>query len=967
VQPTNRNTIYAFSSAGVHRLDISNGTWRLVTSTVTVDTGNYGAAIAVDPSDVTRIYIGAYGGAGGGANITRGIVSSSGMGAGLTYSMAGTLLGSTVHPDVHRLVLRTDATSEMWVACDGGVFQTATADAAATFQPRNVDLATLTLTYLDQHPTEAAVIFCGAQDNGTLRYTGEEAWLHSADGDGGPCVVNWNDPYKVLHTYVYGTIDRATDGGAGPGSWSNVTPASSGALFYPPLVGTPRNPAAPAEAERVATGADRTWFSDNFGSMWSSPDAGPLSGTVSALVFANANRVYAGTTTGNVYVYTCPVASWNAASLIGQVGGGAVVGLAPIVTDIAVDPADPTGASFYVTLGGVGDWRRVWHYDGTSWAARSGPSAGAATSLLSVDFNAIATDPMNTAQVFAGADIGVWRSTNGGMDWNAYVDGLPEAGVTDLKLHPTRRLLRAATYGRGVWEREIDALTANGVELYLRDSTLDVGRWSTVDWLADPESGTSPHAQVRHWESPNLKVDPPSSAGTYQTTRQINYFQFVDQLVDGSDGVATIDPATGTAINRVYLEVHNRGVTPGDGVQVMLLMGNASAGLSAAPLPAGYATNVQMGLPISNANWQTVGIAIINGRRVGVPQVVEFDLPSTMLPPPSGLAAGSHYCLLGIVHHASDQFNSALTNADALTIAERKVTQRNLQVVAFTGTLPPPGAPRAPFESMSALIDLHADGRRADLVFDTSKLVGQVTLLLPPNIDPRVLKDGVVGGTILKAGYLDPIVERHLNMAERMLKESRASVVWSRSAIEHLRTYYGGTPIRFAPRSRRPFVGIRNLELGKPATALLVFDAPRGAKLGDSWELAVMTVQAGGVMSGGNTYRCRVVLPADDDRYVQIEAEVQRTDANRETWLAVRLWTGGKAVNGATAKGASVAAVAFTALGMVQPPHKLAWDGKCKAFVGRIPLTHGDSAVRRMTIVGWVGKLEGRKTIDLSA
>src|SRR5262249_33500570 len=86
VQPTNTNTVYAFSSAGVHRLDISNGTWRVVTSSVTVDAGNYCAAIAVDPSDVTRIFLGAYGGVGGGASITRGVVSSSGLGAGLTYS-----------------------------------------------------------------------------------------------------------------------------------------------------------------------------------------------------------------------------------------------------------------------------------------------------------------------------------------------------------------------------------------------------------------------------------------------------------------------------------------------------------------------------------------------------------------------------------------------------------------------------------------------------------------------------------------------------------------------------------------------------------------------------------------------------------------------------------------------------------------------------------------------------------------
>ena len=961
VQPTNTGTIYAFSTAGVHRLDLSNGTWRLVTSTVTVDGGEYGAAIAVDPTDVTRIFIGAYSnGASGDARIFRGAVTSSGAGAGLTYTYTGTDIGSGVHPDVHRVVVRSDAASEMWVACDGGIFRTTSADAATSFESKNVGLMTMTCTYLDHHPTEAAVIFCGAQDNGTLRYTGEEAWLHSADGDGGPVVVNWNDPYKILRTYVYGAIDRATDGGAGPGSWSRISPASSGALFYPPLVGTPIS-GTPSDADRVATGADRTWFSDTFGTSWSSPDAAGLAGTVSALVFANAGRLYAGTSTGNVYVYTRPGATWAAASLIGAVGGAASAGVAPVVTAIAADPADATGHSFYVCLGGVGDWRRVWHYDGTSWAARSGPSPGAGTALIDVDFNALVVDPANPANVFAGADIGVWKSTDGGANWAPYADGLPEAGVSDLRIHASRRLIRVATYGRGVYERALDAVSAAGIELYSRDTDLDVGRWPTVDWLSDPESGTTPPAQVRHWESPNVKVDPPASSGTYQLTKHINFFQFVDQLVDGSEGVATIDSSIGTAVNRVYVEVHNRGVTQADGVQVMLLLANASAGLAAAPLPAGYAANVQAGTPISNANWQTVGITTINGLHVGIPQVVEFDLPSTILPPPASLPAQSHYCLLAILHHPNDQFNNTEQNADALAIADRKVAQRNLQIVNFTGTLPPPDSPGTPLGAMSMLVDFFGGGRRTDLVFDTSEMKGAVTLLLPKEIDVAKLGDTIRGGKLLKAGQLDSVVEKQLRVVEGALRGGRCSATWARAAIEALKCHAGGTPIRFAAQPKARFTGIKGLLLAKPARALLAFDAPHGAKPGDSWEVAVMLVNPGGTVAGGNTYRCRVALPPDCHKDVQVVAGVKETDG--KTWdLAVQLTSGGKA---ATGKDGRVFAVAFTALGMVQPPQKLSWAEKRKAFVGTIAGMQGGAAVRRLTIVGRVGKLEGRKTINL--
>jgi hypothetical protein len=970
VQPTNTSTIYAFSSAGVHRLDIGNGTWRPVTAIATVDGGDYCAAIAVDPVNVGLIFIGAYGGgSSGGASLFRGTVTSTGSGSTLAYSFTSTApatFGGSVHPDVHRVVVRPDAGNELWVACDGGVFRTTDADGAAAFQSANVDLSTMTCTYLDQHPTEAAVIFCGAQDNGTLRYTGEEAWLHSADGDGGAVVVNWNNPYEVVRTYVYGTLDRTTDGGQSPGSWSDVSPGASGALFYPPLVGTPPDPSTPANANRIAMGADRPWFSDDFGSSWSAPDTAALNGTVSSLVFVNANRLYAGTTSGSIYLYSRSGSAWPAGSLIGQVGGSGVTGIAPIVACIVADPADSTGQSIYVAMGGDGDWRRVWHYDGTTWTARSGPSSGAITSLLNVNFNALVADPLNPTNLYSGADIGIWQSTDGGANWYPYADGLPESGISDLKLHATRRLLRTATYGRGVYERAIDATSAAGVELYVRDTSLDVARWPTIDGLPDPESGTSPPATVVHWESPNIKVDPPASNGTYQATKQINFFQFVDAIVDGSDGTATIDSSKGTAVNRVYVEVHNRGVTPADGVQVMLLLANASAGLLAAPLPSGYASNVQAGTAISNANWQTVGITTLNGLTLGVPQVAEFDLPSTLLPPPSSLPAQSHYCLLALLNHSLDLFSNTDTNADSLTIADRKVAQRNLQIVNFTGTLPPPNSPSSPLSDIPALIDLYAGGREADLVIDSSIKTGGVTLLLPGSLNIKNLSKSIIGGRIVKTERLDATVKGQIALVEQTLRDSRTSVVWARAAIEQLTTLLGGTAIHFSTSAMKDRVGVKGLALMKPTKALMLFEAPKRAVLGDRWQVAVRFMQKGGAVIGGSTYRCQVVPLPDDETQIQIHIRWMKSDQAHTRNLQVRLTARGRVLGGKKPPRADVAALCFTAKGMEQPPKKFVWDEGLRSFVAHFESAAGRPAIRRLALIARVGKIEGRKTVSVA-
>src|SRR5262249_26478949 len=137
--------------------------------------------------------------------------------------------------------------------------------------------------------------------------------------------------------------------------------------------------------------------------------------------------------------------------------------------------------------------------------------------------------------------------------------------------------------------------------------------------------------------------------GSYQTpTTQINFFQFTE-LVDGSRTVATVDSSVGVAHNRVYVQVHNRGVTPADNVQVMLLLADAAPSLP--DLPAGYQTSVQSGTPINvGTTWQTVGIQLLNDIRVGFPKIASFDLPSTILPPPASLPGEQHRCLLALLH-----------------------------------------------------------------------------------------------------------------------------------------------------------------------------------------------------------------------------------------------------------------------------------------------------------------------------
>jgi hypothetical protein len=857
VQSDNVNAVYALvaltlssgnSCQGIYRLDNLGGQWHNISGAPSGLLGGqmgYDLAMTIDPNDVNTLYVGGQAVNVGDGAIFRCAITSAG--SPPAYSMVATSIGTGSHADVHVLLHAPANSDVLWVCCDGGVFQTANATAGSpTFVARNTGLGTLSAEYIGQHPTEPAVLFVGLQDNGTARFTGEECWTGINGGDGGYCVVNWNNPFEVL-TYADGGVYRATDGGQDYGSWADVTPPVGWQIMDEPLVGTPYNPANPADAETVAFGAGPSLFiSSDFGATW--PTSLTVATPIFAMIFASASRLYVGTTTGQVYRYDLSGSTWTPTRIDNAAGGA--LPLSGLITDLEVDPTDASGKSIYLSFGGHGDYRHLWHFDGNAWQSRSGTS-GSVTALLDVEHNALVVDPSNPSTIFVGADIGVWKSQDGGLNWYAMESGLPDAAVLDLQIHQPARLLRAALHGRGVFEFKLDPPAEPDVQLYIRDTTLDLGLVPTVDGLSDPSQW--PIQQVVHYESPNIKVDVPTPAGYQTPTKQIDFYIFNDKLVDGSGGVATIDPSKGTVVNRVYVEVHNRGIKVEPAVQVMLLLANASAGLQ--PLPAGYAANVQAGTPISSATWQTVGITTISNLRVGVPQIVEFGLPSTMLPPPASLPGQSHFCLLAILHSVDDAFTNTITNADDLTIADRKVGQKNLNIVQFVGTPPPPG-----IHPQWGMLDIYIDRQlhEAKIIFNLQHFPGRVGVVVPRELhDPELIKTYLPGNHDVVKDW----VEKQRRDLRRLMKSGRFNFKWSEKMLRATETLKGEPLLALKPRAKGNALPIR-LRAGSTHTMFLRIEPWSNAKSGEIHRFDVQVVDPrSGRVHGGTRYEVQVVKP----------------------------------------------------------------------------------------------------------
>ena len=142
-------------------------------------------------------------------------------------------------------------------------------------------------------------------------------------------------------------------------------------------------------------------------------------------------------------------------------------------------------------------------------------SSATQPSLPNVQHNSLVVDPQNHSTLFAGSDVGIYYSTDAGQSWMPYSNGLPGVPVNYMKIFPPagpngqvasnmpdrRRFLRAATYGRGMFERSLDnSFNNSGVNLYIRKNQLDRGFYNVPQ---GKEVSNSPDVKVSYPNSKN--------------------------------------------------------------------------------------------------------------------------------------------------------------------------------------------------------------------------------------------------------------------------------------------------------------------------------------------------------------------------------------------------------------------------------------------------------------------------------
>ncbi len=335
-----------------------------------------------------------------------------------------------VHADVHDVQYTSSNT--VYLATDGGLFRTT--NGGTSFTAINGLMNIAQIYKLGLSATSSSLIVTGHQDNGTNKWNGT-IWIAIYGGDGADCFISWNNNNTIVASYVYGDFQRSTNGGL---SWTSIAPSTSeNAAWVAPIIQHPSNP------NTFLCGYENVWVSTNQGTSWTKPGTiGSGTGEILGVKVApsNTNVIYAFRSNA-LYRTSNGGTSWT------SISSGLPVGSAAI-TDIAIDNTNEN--NIYVTFSGYSSGNKVFHSTngGASWTNYS-------TGLPNIPVNCVVYTKNSSDAIYVGTDVGVYYREITMSSWLPYSQGLPNVIVSDMEIGYLSNKLRAATYGRGVWETDL--------------------------------------------------------------------------------------------------------------------------------------------------------------------------------------------------------------------------------------------------------------------------------------------------------------------------------------------------------------------------------------------------------------------------------------------------------------------------------------------------------------------------------
>jgi photosystem II stability/assembly factor-like uncharacterized protein len=400
--------------------------WELDGSDIGGGQGWYDLAIEASPTDANMIFIG-------------GVNTWGSIDGGNTWTITNHWWGDGGAPEVHadKHFLKYHNNGTLFECNDGGIYQTA--DNGLTWTSISDGLVISQMYKLGISQTVADETITGLQDNGS-KLLSAGSWNDVKGGDGMECLIDYTDVNVQYATYVNGQITRTTD------HWTSdivdIEPigAGEGAWVTPYIID-------PTNSQTLYAGYEDVWKTTDRGDNWTQISTITTSDKIRSMAIANSNT--------QVLYVADPYIIWK--TIDGGNNWTDITGTLPTssssIRAIAVKNDDEN--TLWVCFSGYNANRVFESTDGgATWNNIS-------TGLPNIPTSSIIQNKQSTSDVelYLGTEVGVYLK-KGTANWTFYNDNLPNVTIGELEIYydannPQSSKLRAATYGRGLWETPV--------------------------------------------------------------------------------------------------------------------------------------------------------------------------------------------------------------------------------------------------------------------------------------------------------------------------------------------------------------------------------------------------------------------------------------------------------------------------------------------------------------------------------
>lgn len=386
----------------------------------------YDLDVAVNPTNKDVIYAG-------------GVNCFKSFDGGITWDISSHWWGDcgvpAVHADLHILEYNP-VNNRLYAGNDGGIYYTE--NDGASWPEITSGLPISQVYRIGQCKLNKDKVINGYQDNGSSTYYGNNDWQTTNGGDGMECAFDHTDENYSYSTIYYGDISRHYNNGNGyqiAGDGSHGMNESGG--WITPFCLHEGN------SDIMFVGMKNVWIADGIkGYNFTWKKITPVGG-------GDIDVVEHSPVDYDLFYYARNAQLYRSDNVMDDepewINLGTTLPGSGNVYDVEAHP-------FNSDIVYVARSNKVFVSEnrGSSWTDISG-------SLPNVNMNSLAAYENSIDGIYVGSDLGVFYREAGMDDWVLFSNGLPvDASVNEIEIYsnpdnPAEDVIRAGTYGRGLW------------------------------------------------------------------------------------------------------------------------------------------------------------------------------------------------------------------------------------------------------------------------------------------------------------------------------------------------------------------------------------------------------------------------------------------------------------------------------------------------------------------------------------